>query len=122
MCEECKSGRLDATGELLATSPLSSESDAVLFFEPLQLGIDNLAEDLNIKLDNKEFARGIKDASYACGMYTALINVGFSMEDAVAYIFNRMNVDHNILTTQISTNANIEVSKNASILKEKELL
>lgn len=128
MCNSCKDNTQPEVKELelpkLESSPLSSDStsDLIMFFEPLELGTDNLAEDDRIQLDNDEFVRGLKDASYACGMYTALINVGFSMEDAVAYIFNRMNVDHNIETTKISANANIEVSKNVAIAKEKELL
>lgn len=131
MCNSCKDNVQPELKELTADltqlselkpSPPSSDSDFVLFFEPLELGTDNLAEDDRIQLDNDEFARGLKDASYACGMYTALLNCGFSMEDAVAYIFNRMNVDHNIETTKISANANIEVSKNVVVSKDKEML
>lgn len=133
MCNSCKDNVKPETKELtmesiempkLESSPLSSDStsDLIMFFEPLELGTDNLAEDDRIQLDNDEFVRGLKDASYACGMYTALINVGFSMEDAVAYIFNRMNVDHNIEVSKINANATVESSKNVAVVREKELL
>jgi len=108
--------------EILPLELNKSDSDLVMFFEPLEISTENLAEDTDIKLDKGEFIRGLKEASYACGMYTALINCGFTQEDSVAYLFNRMNVEHNIETTKITTNGNVEVSKNVAISKEKDML
>ena len=122
----CKESGLNEVKELttelseLKVTPPSSDSDVIMFCEPLLISTDNLAED--IQLDKDEFIRGLKDASYFSGMYTGLINSGMSMEDTVALIFNFMNVNHNIKTTEISANANIEVSKNVAMSKEKELL
>jgi hypothetical protein len=122
MCDNCKDNKQDQCDSEIKASPLSSDSDPILFFEPLELTTDNLAEDINIQLDKTEFIRGLKDASYACGMYTALINCGMSMEDSIGIIMNKMNVDHNILMSRIQADGSIEVSKNTSILKEKDML
>ena len=125
MCKDAKSELnevKESTTELsqLNATPPSSDSDVIMFCEPLLISTDNLAE--NVQLDKDEFIRGLKDASYFSGMYTGLINSGISMEDTVALIFNFINVNHNIETTKISSSANIEVSKNVAVSKEKELL
>jgi len=108
--------------ELNTTPLLSSTSEVILFFEPLELSTDNLAEDNNIQLDSDEFKRGLKDSSYYAGIYTGLINSGMSMDDSITLILNKMNVDHSVQITNINANATIESSKNATILKEKEML
>lgn len=127
MCEECKgTTKPEVTAETLAelkiASTPSSDSDVIMFFDPLDIGTDNLAEDINIQLDRDEFIKGLKDVSRVCGMYTGLLNAGWSLEDSVAYIFNKMNVDHNIEVAKINANSNVEVSKNASMIKDKESL
>jgi len=123
MCDNCKEiqGKVDSIiepteilAELKSTS-LPSSDEPIMFFEPIDI---NGTE----KLDLDEFSRGIKEASFACGMYTALLNVGFTQEDAIAYIFNRMNIDNNIEIGKISANATIESSKNVNLAKEKEML
>jgi len=106
----------------LATPLSPSTSEVILFFEPLELSTDNLAEDTNIQLDSDEFKRGLKDSSYYTGMYTGLINSGISMEDSITLILNKMNIDHSVQITNINANASIESSKNATILKEKDML
>jgi len=108
--------------ELNTTPLLSSTSEVILFFEPLEISTDNLTEDTNIQLDSYEFKRGLKDSSYYAGIYTGLINSGFSMDDSITLILNKMNVDHSVQITNINANASIEASKNATILKEKEML
>jgi len=118
MLNDCKDVKTEPSE--LSVTPPSSDSDVIMFCEPLLISTDNLAE--NVQLDKDEFIRGLKDSSYFAGMYTGLINSGMSMEDTVALIFNFMNVNHNIKTTEISANANIEVSKNVAMSKEKELL
>ena len=106
----------------LTTPLLSSTSEVILFFEPLEISTDNLAEDTNIQLDSDEFKRGLKDSSYYSGFYTGLINSGISMDDSITLILNKMNVDHSVQITNINANASIESSKNATILKEKDML
>jgi len=103
-------------------SSVSSTSETILFFEPLEISTDNLVEDTNIQLDNNEFIKGLKDASYYSGFYTGLINSGLSMDDSVTLILNKMNVDHSIQITTINSNASIECSKNATLIKEKDML
>ena len=99
-----------------------SDSDVIMFFEPLEISTENLAESNNIQFDSDEFSRGLKDSSYFAGMYTGLINCGFSMEDAVALIFNRMNIENNIKVSEISANASMEVSKHVSNAKDHDTL
>ncbi|HEY8888930.1 MAG TPA: hypothetical protein VIM70_01550 [Clostridium sp.] len=91
------------------------DSDIIMFFEPMELSVPK-------QLDKEEFIRGIKEASCACGMYTALINCGWSMEDSVAYIFNKMNIENNIKISEISANGSIEVSKHVSNAKDNSEL
>jgi len=106
----------------LTTPLLSSTSEVILFFEPLEITTDNLTEDNNIQLDSDEFKKGLKDSSYYSGFYTGLINSGISMDDSITLILNKMNVDHSVQITNINANASIEASKNATILKEKDML
>jgi len=99
-----------------------SDSDMVIFCEPLFISTENLAEDVGIQFDKTEFVRGLKDSSYFAGMYTGLINAGFSVEDSVATIFNKMNIENNIKVSEISANSSIEVSKHVSNAKENSEL
>ena len=99
-----------------------SNSDEITYFDPLEISTDNLAEDVNIQYNKDEFIRGLKDSSYACGMYTGLLNSSWSTEDAVSYVFNRMNIENNIRISEISANASIEVSKHVSNAKENSEL
>lgn len=132
MCDNCKETKQEVKEtpteiktelQELKISPSSeSTTEQIFFCEPFIIDTDNLENDINVKYDNNEFIRGMKDASHACGMYTALINSGWSVEDSVAYIFNFMNVSHNIETTKINANASIECSKNVNEAKNKETL
>lgn len=98
------------------------ENEPILFFEPLEISTENLAEDINVQYDKNEFIKGLKDASYFAGLYTGLINAAFTQEDAITLIFNRMNIENNIEISKINANSNIECSKNTLTLKEKEIL
>jgi len=114
MCDNCKEKELETSALELNEEKLNLD-EPIMFFEPIDI---NGTE----KLDMNEFTRGIKEASFACGMYTALLNVGFTQEDSVAYLFNRMNIENNIEIGKISANATIESSKNVSLAKDKEML
>jgi len=114
MCDNCKDKELETSALELNEAKLNLD-DPIMFFEPIDInGIE--------QLDKDEFNRGIKEASFACGMYTALLNCGFTQEDSIAYIFNRMNIENNIEIGKISANATIESSKNVNLAKEKEML
>jgi len=114
MCDNCKDKELE-TSDIESNEVKPNLDEPIMFFEPIDI---NGTE----KLDLDEFTRGIKEASFACGMYTALLNVGFTQEDSIAYIFNRMNIENNIEIGKISANATIESSKNVTLVKEKEML
>ena len=116
--KECK---INLKTDSSSTYPTQS-SDVILFFEPLEISTSNLSENRNIQLDNEEFIKGLKDVSYACGMYTGLLNSGISVEDAIEIIIGKMNIEHSLEVAKINANASIESSKNATLVKEKEML
>ena len=128
MCDNCKETK-DKESQIEETSKQNTEQeskspldDILMFTEPFSIFTDNLENDKDIQIDKDEFVKGMKEASYFSGFYTCLINSGMSMEDVVSIIMNKMNVDHNILMSQIQTNGSIEVSKNSVLLKEKDML
>ena len=107
-----------------STSPTPS-SDMILFFEPLEINmsnLSNLSENRNVQLDENEFMRGLKDVSHVCGMYTGLINSGFSIDDAIEVVIGKLNIEHSLEVAKINANASIECSKNALMIKEKDML
>ena len=97
----------------------------ILFFEPLEINmsnLSNLSENRNVQLDENEFMRGLKDSSYVSGIYTGLLNSGISVEDAIEIVISKMNIEHSLEVAKINANASIECSKNATLVKEKEML
>lgn len=121
MCEQCET---EQSSPLLENDELEvQDSDQpIMFFEPLKISTDNLVECENIQFDKDEFIRGLKDTSRVCGMYTALLNAGFSLDDAIAFIFNDQSIKNNIELAKIQSNAQIEVSKNKSVLVDNSQL
>lgn len=77
-------------------------------------------EDKLIKLsERKEFQEGVSEGLKICGLYSTLVSFGIDETNVMDIILNKMNIDHNILTTKISNEASIEVSKNQSITLDK---
>jgi hypothetical protein len=77
-------------------------------------------EDKLIKLsERKEFQEGVSEGLRICGLYSTLVSFGIDETNVMDIILNKMNIDHNILTTKISNEASIEVSKNQSITLDK---
>lgn len=125
MCEDCKNNtgiESDDIQEQLLELTSPEEQKLTFFFEPCKIPLDNLATDKNIKIDNAEFTRGLKDSSYFSGLYTGFVNIGISVEDAVSLILNKMNIEHNIECSKINANASIESAKNMVVAREKEML
>ena len=116
MSEENKEIKLESPSELL--SEIKSATELVMFFDPLEISTENLAEDVNIQFNKSEFIKGLTDSSYFAGLYTGLMNSAFSQEDAIALIFNKMNIENNIRVSEISANASIEVSKHVANVKD----
>ena len=56
------------------------------------------------------------------GIYTGLLNSGISVEDAVEIVIGKLNIEHSLEVAKINANASIESSKNATLVKEKEML
>ncbi len=77
-------------------------------------------KDKLIKLsERKEFQEGVSEGLKICGLYSTLVSFGIDETNVMDIILNKMNIDHNILTTKISNEASIEVSKNQSITLDK---
>lgn len=77
-------------------------------------------KDKLIKLsERKEFQEGVSEGLRICGLYSTLVSFGIDETNVMDIILNKMNIDHNILTTKISNEASIEVSKNQSITLDK---
>jgi hypothetical protein len=88
-----------------------------MFCEPIYLDTENV-EDL--QLDKIEFEKGLKEVSYLSGMVTGLINIGIPLEEAINYLYARLNSDMNIKIAEINCKASIESSKNTSIIMDKQ--
>jgi hypothetical protein len=89
------------------------ETDEYMF-EPIAMDIENY--------DTEEFDRGISEFSYWAGAITALKNTGLRFEDVVNLILNKMTIDHNIVTGKMANETSIEVSKNQTIVMDKNTL
>jgi hypothetical protein len=124
MCEQCET-QTEVKTKQLSSTPLLSETEVtgdqtIIFFEPFEISTENLAED--VEFDKDEFKRGLKEGSYVAGLFTALINSGIDLESATTFILNNQNIEMNTEITKIQTNAQIEASKNKSVVIESQQL
>jgi hypothetical protein len=87
--------------------------------EPLMVDIEECQEE---NLDLSEYKRGLKDASYVCGLYNAMVNSGISIQFTQEYLMNKINADYNVEMTKLNCNTSIECSKNQVIVSEKNSL
>ena len=87
----------------------------------MRISIDttNLEE---VKFDKANFQKGMKDASYLCGMLTALMNVGISAVDALAYCMNESTMDNNIKLNEMVNEVEMAKLKAELICNEKKVL
>ncbi len=87
----------------------------------MRISIDttNLVE---VKFDKANFQKGMKDASYLCGMLTALMNVGISAVDALAYCMNESTMDNNIKLNEMVNEVEMAKIKAELIYNEKRVL
>ena len=87
----------------------------------MRISIDttNLEE---VKFDKTNFQKGMKDASYLCGMLTALMNVGISAVDALAYYMNESTMDNNIKLNEMVNEVEMSKIKAELIANEKKVL
>ena len=77
---------------------------------------------IEIELDQydlEEFQRGINETSYIAGVVTALLNAGVTEGFALDYILNKETIKHNLETSKINKEMNIEMSKNHKATQEK---
>lgn len=57
----------------------------------IQLNTDGLED---IKIDKKEFLKGVKQVSILAGMFSCLRSVGMDMDSASTFILNERNISH----------------------------
>lgn len=105
---------LDDISECISNAKNEDDTD---FFLPL-----NCSEQCENILDNEEFNRGIKEYSYWCGAFTAMVNCGINSSQAMEMIINNETIKHNIEVTKINTDSQIEISKNTSINNSLETI
>jgi hypothetical protein len=122
MCENCNK-------ENIEKSELSDEQ-----LEQLQSAMEGLSETdpqeemfpvIEIEMsdyDQDEFTRGIKDASYISGFFSACKNSGMYSADIISILLNRETIEHNLKTANINKEMNIEMSKNQSIQVDKNIV
>lgn len=67
-----------------------------------------------IQIDDKEFAKGIKDLSRVAGRFTVLKNVGMSEEAIITYLINDRNIEHSKQMQQIINAGQIQFAKTQS--------
>lgn len=129
MCDNCnKNIEIDETEDIELTSEQlegilgqTKDSETPIYYtEPILFDTENLID--VSKFDKEEFIKGIKEASYTAGFYTALVNSGMSNIDAMNFILSKNSFDTNIQMNKVNAESNIEVSKNQSIMIEKNAL
>lgn len=72
--------------------------------------------------DEDKFYQGIQEASYYAGFYTACKNAGMMAVDIVNILLNKENIDFNLKATKMNADMNLEVSKNQSIVADKNAI
>jgi hypothetical protein len=92
--------------ETYVTSPVELEMSDVEFLD----------------INQNEFAKGINEASYISGYYTALVNSGMSLEFAQNYLLNVLACNMSIEIAKINAQSNVDVSKHQQIVMEKNSL
>lgn len=76
-------------------------------------------EAMSLEYNIQEFDRGMDDTSYIAGVFTALINAGFSQQQAFEYIVNIHNTKHAEKIAEIDKEKAIEMAK-ISDIKENQ--
>jgi hypothetical protein len=123
MCENCNKDinveETELTDEQLsqlqsAMEGLSETDPQEEMFPVIEIGMEDYDQD--------EFNRGIKDASYISGFFSACKNSGMYSADIISILLNRETIDHNINTANINKEMNIEMSKNQSIQIDKTMV
>ena len=95
------------------------QEEFVTYFEPIPIFKEYLED---IGYDEDEFENGVNSISFDCGQITALLNIGLSIEDALAYLTNKLLMQNSIDLAKINQNTSVLVAKEQSIQTEKNTL
>lgn len=108
MTEENKEEILELSSEQLEEMLGNSDSYQL---PPIEIGFEDY--------DEKEFKRGLNDASYLAGYITALFNAGISEAFVLDYLLNQETIKHNLDVAKLNKETSIEVSKNQKAVQEQ---
>ncbi len=118
MCEACKNEEIHETEQ--NEVELENRDIECMFFEPLQISTDSLVDIEGY--NSEEFQKGIKKASEECGIFTAYLGVGMTNVQAYELILTKLSLEHAQEIAKMNNNTAIEVSKNQSIILDKNSL
>lgn len=85
-----------------------------IFSDLIGVGLDT-SELEDIKIDKKEFEKGVKSVSKIAGMFSCLKNVGMDTDSAFSYIINERNIEHSQIMQKMINKDQKEVAKIQSL-------
>ena len=72
-----------------------------------------------IKIDPKEFAKGVKSMSFMAGQYSVLKSVGIDSTSAIDMIVNERNVEYNLKLNEMTCINNREIANIQQTIQEQ---
>ena len=81
---------------------------------PIEIDLDTYNEE--------EFFKGIDDASYNCGVITAMLNSGVSEDFVLTYLINKETIEYNLKTIEMNNATQVEIAKHQKVILEREEL
>lgn len=98
---------------------LQNMEQGEIVIPPIELDVSNLGD---AQIDEKEFKKGMKDASKLCGYITALKNVGLDNENILNYLLNSDTIDHNIKIAKMNNETQVKISEKQQVIMDKNQL
>lgn len=98
---------------------INDEIDEVEDEKSMRLDISNV---LDIQLDKKEVAKGIKSISEICGKIIGLKSCGLDSSQALEYVLNEMTIEHNQKLNKENNDTLLENTRLQSIKVENAQL
>lgn len=112
--------------EIIENESVSEENedgmDAMAMIEEMLADMNGIEIDTTevegSKIDKKEFAKGVKEASKLAGIFSCLKGTGMSEDSIMAYVINERNIEHTQFMQDIVNKTQLEVSKVQSVMME----
>jgi hypothetical protein len=120
MCDfnekEIDQENVELTLENMSKDQLISVVEQLMSIKDIEVDIDDVQ---GIKLDKKEFEKGIKLVSLTCGMISALTSVGLTKDQVMDYVINEQNINFNLKLNQMTCDSNKETAKIQQTVQEQ---